>query len=403
MKLTIERKELLTALGIVKSAAVDGRTQTSVPVLSHVLINTFDKSVEFVCTDLDLILRAKADAEIKTKGSITVRANLLHDLARSFSGEHVGLELVKDTLHVTCGDSLYKLGTLPVDEFPPLPRLRDAAEIEVPQATLRSLLASTSFAAASTDQTRAVLNGSLLRVNGDLTTVGCDGSRLALLSAPADGLGKKARSLVLPRPAVGGLLRLLDEAEENKRCRIVTAENLCQFHIGDAVLTTKLIEGAYPNYNEVIPSIKSRGIPIGRVDLLNALQRCALISDVCQLDFRKQVLNIHAVNNRDVVGEASENLLVPSGENLRLSFTTRYLVDALSAVEDDEIQFHGRVGTPAVIKVASTPWLSVIMPRGNKEEAPTAPANKPEPAKPDAKPQPMSAAPANTGAPAQTK
>jgi DNA polymerase-3 subunit beta len=383
MKITIERKELLTALGIVKSAAGD---RAQAPILSHVLINTFDKSVEFICTDLNLVLRAKVDAQIKSKGATTVRAGLLHDLARSFTGDQVELEVLADghqgTLRVICGESRYKLGALPVEEFPPLPRLRDVFELELPQATLRSLLASTSFA-AGTDQTGYVLNSNLLRINGNLTAIGCDGCRLALFSAQADGLGKKTRDLILPRPAVAELLRLLNEDEdENKKCRLVTAENLVQFHIGDTVLTTKLIEGAYPNFNEVIPATKGRGTPIGRVDLLNALQRCALISDICQLDFRKQTLTIHAVNNRDIVGEASESLLVPSAETLRLSFTTRHLIEALSAVTDDEVQFFGRPNAAAIIKIDGSPWLSVIMPRGKKEEAKPQTAET-RPAKPE--------------------
>ncbi|HUE37668.1 MAG TPA: DNA polymerase III subunit beta, partial [Candidatus Acidoferrum sp.] len=248
MKLTIERKELLNALGIVKGAALDERAQGSPPVLFNVQINTFDKSVEFICTNLDLALRSRVEAEIKAKGSATVRVNLLHDLARSFTDEFVELQLIKDVLHVSSGESKYKLATLPADEFPPVPRLRDAYEVDVPQAGLRSLLASTLFAVDS-DHSRPVLNGSLLRLNGNLTVVGCDGQRLAMSNGDLEKAARKGRDLIVPRSTISQLVRLLDDDEEsNGKCRIVAAENLAQFHLGDTVLTSKLIEGNYVNF-----------------------------------------------------------------------------------------------------------------------------------------------------------
>lgn len=380
MKIVIEQKSLLTALGIVKSAALDERTQGSPPVLHNVQINTFDKSVEFICTNLDIALRSRVEAQIKSKGSTTVRATLLHDLIRGFSDEYVELHLVKDVLHISSGESKYKLATLPADEFPPVPRLRDAYEVEVPQSTLRSLLASTLFA-VDTDHSTTALNGSLLRLNGNVTVVGCDGKRLAMTSAAhacgADGLGKKTKELIVPRASISQLVRLLDDDEEsNGKCRIVAADNLAQFHVGDAVLTSKLIEGNYVKFDEIIPSKSKGGIPIGRADLLAAVQRCALISSTCQIDARKQSLNIHAIGESGQ-GEASENLLIPPSGNLRATFDARHLIDALNAIEDDEVQFFAPPNEPVVLKVAGKPWLSVIVSHREKSE----PAKAPEPTK----------------------
>ncbi|HEV2327624.1 MAG TPA: DNA polymerase III subunit beta [Verrucomicrobiae bacterium] len=376
MKITIERKLLLTALSIVKSAAMDERTQGSPPVLFNVQINTFDKSVEFICTNLDIALRARVGAEIKSKGSTTVRATLLHDLVRGFADEQVELHLVKDVLHVIFGDSKYRLATLPADEFPPVPRLRDAYEVEVPQSSLRSLLASTLFA-VDTDHSTTALNGSLLRLNGNVTVVGCDGKRLAMTSADAEGLGKKTKELIVPRASISQLVRLLDDDEEsNSKCRIVAADNLVQFHLGDAVLTSKLIEGNYVKFDEIIPSKSKGGIPIGRVEMLAAVQRCALISSTCRIDARKQSLNIHAIGEGGQ-GEASENLLIPPSGNLRATFDARHLIDALNAIDDDEVQFFAPPNEPVVLKVAGKPWLSVIVSHREKSE----PAKAPEPPK----------------------
>lgn len=376
MKLTIERKELLTALGTIKSAAMDERTQGSPPVLFNVQINTFDKSVEFICTNLDIALRSRVEAQIKTKGSTTVRVNLLHDLVRGFKDEFVELHLIKDVLHVSSGESKYKLATLPADEFPPVPRLRDAYEVDVTQANLRSLLASTLFA-VDNDHSTPALNGSLLRLNGNLTVVGCDGKRLAMSNGDLEkGGGRKGRDLIVPRAAIGQLVRLLDGDEENNgKCRIVAAENLAQFHLGDTVLTSKLIEGNYVNFDEIIPTKSKGGIPIGRVELLGALQRCALISDTCRMDVSKQSLSIHAIGDGGR-GEAFEYLLIPSGENLCAMFNARHLIDALNAIEDDEVQFFAPRHQPVVLKVAGKPWMSVTVSLGASPAQPEKPAKE---------------------------
>ena len=382
MKLTIERKELLDALGIVKGAAANGGRPQGLPILSHVLINTFDKSVEFTCTDLDLVLRAKADADIHIKGAITVPVQLLHDLVRGIDGESLTLEVVthnkQKVLRVTCGDGEYKLATLPVEEFPPAPRLRDAYEVQVSQAALRSLLNTTSFAAASKDETRYLLNSTLLRVNGDLTVVGCDNRKLAMSST--DDLEKskhKDRDLIVPANAIAVLLRLLED--EDKKCRVAAAENLVQFHVGDTVLTSKLFAGKYPDIKDIIPETKGRGIAINRVELLQALQRCALFSDVCQLEFKDQNLTLRTVNRQQKLGEALETLLVTTAENLRVQVNAPALSEALRAVDADEIQFFAKANSPVTVKVAGQPWLAVFA--GYAEEKPAAPQAENKPAK----------------------
>ncbi len=366
MKLTIERKELLTALNVVKSAAAINGGYRRLPILSNVLINTFDKSVEFTCTDLDLVLRAKADADIDTKGTITVPVQLLHDLVRGFKAESLTLEMVKDdklkVLRVKSGDSDYKLGTLPVEEFPPAPRLRDAYEIFVPQFILRSLLTATAFA-ASTDMTHYILNGSLLRVNGNLTVAATNGRKLAVSSTDElEKSSRKDRDLIVPSAAIAVLFRLLDDNEEsNKKCRITTAENLVQFQIGDTVLTSNLIEGTYPDYQRIIPAAKGRGVALDRAELLEALQRCALISEVCRFEFKKQTLTLHSLNRHQVVGEALETLLVSAPDTPRATLNVTHLIEALRALDDDEIQFHASSAEcPVLLKTADKPWLAVF-------------------------------------------
>jgi len=406
MKLTIPRKPLLEALACIKGAA--GR---SMPILSCVAISTFEKSAELVCCNLDLTLRAKLDCDIAKRGETCVPVTLFHDLVKSFTGETVELETEKSGLNIVCGTSRYTLAVLPVGEFPPAPSFRNAQEFELPQGVLRSLLASTSYC-ASTDDARYVIQSSLLRLNGNVTVVSTDGRRLGLDSADITGLkvgsAKKAVDYILPSSAVRELIRLLpvaDDAEKEKDqpVRILTSENLCRFHmpgrgsVGDIVLTTKLVEGQYPNYAQVIPSIRGKKpIAIGRADLLGCLQRTALISDNVKLAFHKQSLTITAINEKGL-GKAEESLLIAPAEKLTMLFNVHYLIEALASVSDDEVQFYGAgVGEPGVLHVAGKAWTSVIMPKGKADDKPKA----------DAKPaaEPDAAAPAGAvGKPADAK
>jgi DNA polymerase-3 subunit beta len=386
MKLTIPRKPLLEALASIKSAA--GR---SMPILSCVAISTFEKSAELVCCNLDLTLRAKLECDIAKRGETCVPATLLHDLVKSFTGETVDLETDKSGLNLVCGTSRYTLAVLPIGEFPPAPSFRNAQEFELPQGVLRALLASTAYC-ASTDDARFIIQSSLLRLNGNVTVVSTDGRRLGLDSANVEGLpkptgkgGQSGTDYVLPSGAVRELIRLLPlpsrgSATEEKlpSVKVVTAENLCRFHIGmpdrgSVTLTTKLVEGKYPNFAQVIPSIRGRKpIAIGRADLLGCLQRTALISDDVKLAFHKQSLTITAINEKGL-GKAEESLLIAPAEKLTMVFNVHYLIEALASVTDDEVQFYGAdVGEPGVLHVAGKAWTSVIMPKGKADNKPKA-------------------------------
>lgn len=379
MKLTLERSALLAALGIVKPAA----GKPTLPILSHVAISTFEKSVEFICSNLDLTLRTKCDAEIGKKGDTTVRVALLHSLVASFTGDHVELELIKKVLHVRCGQSKYELGTLDTEEFPPPGKPKDGDEFTLPQPVLRAMLNATSFC-ASTDESRYVLRSSFLKLNGDVTTVSTDGRRLAEISHDADDLPKKEREVLIPTQAVGELLRLLsDDEEKAERVRVTMSDQMAEFKLGDTVLTTKLIEGNYPNYKQVIPSTRGvKPVTISRPEFLEILKRVALIDEVCELRFNKQSLTILATNNKDTIGNAHESLMTsPVEKPVRIKFAVKYLVDALGVLDDEEVLFFGEASNaPGVLRTPNGSkhnkgWTYVVMPR-SMEEAETKAAEK---------------------------
>jgi DNA polymerase-3 subunit beta len=240
--------------------------------------------------------------------------------------------------------------------------------VEVPQDVLHSLLADTSFC-QGTDTARFVLTGSLLRLDESITAVGCDGRRIAcetaLLESPAD----KKMDVILPPSAVKQLLRLLssDTPSEGKSAPLVSlhlTEKAAQFKFlsrhsfpaaadDETTVTTKLIDGAYPDYTKVIPKL-DQGVAISRVDLLNCIKRVHLVSNTCTLIFSGQSLTIKAEGNKEVTGQATEMLMIPPCNPATLNFNPQLLIEALAAAGEDEVIIHVKQSEgsfPMVMKV----------------------------------------------------
>jgi DNA polymerase III subunit beta len=363
MKLTIPRKGLVSALNVVKSAAT---AKGTLPILTHVALQTKGNKLTLACTDLEINLWTKTEATVDTQGAATVNAALLSNLVQSFSGEHVELIALTNDLKIACGDSKWKLSTMPIDEIPPAAKLKDPVGFSLPQHTLRRLLAETSFC-QGTDEARIVLCSSLLRLNGSLTAASCDGRRVAVESSKLDSEEKVKTDLILPPKAIRELLRLLSTEipEEGKpaiEVRVNVGTNLGQFDMGNTMLTTKLIEGSYPDFYKVIPEDTKDGVPVGRADLLNILKRVSLIADQCRLEFSGQTLTVRARGTKECPGEAVESLLIPKTKEVSVSFNAQYLIDALAATEEDTVFVHVRdAKSPCMMKIPSKSWTCVTM------------------------------------------
>ena len=399
MKLILPRTALVRALAAVKAAA-----GTTTPILANVLIRADEKSVTFTGSDLDLNLRqtiplktmANGAAIVTDTGKTTVRAGLLHDIARSAVGDTVALNLVRNALHVECGTVKFKLATLDPEEFPPFPRLKEPVEFTLDEATLHSMLARTVFATSS-DADRFILNGSFLQLNGDLNVAALDGRRLGL-ATNADVSSKKELNLILPAKAVRELLRLLTPggaAKENATKVTVAANaNMAQFTFGETILLTKLIEGSYPPFRKIIPKSEVAVASIQRADLLLAVERIALVADAVRLEFRKQSLLISSSraggDKKDLFGEASDSLLCASTKELTIILGARYLRDALTACAVEELQFFAEDNV-AMFKSPKESWLAVIagMNEGDGKEKAAPPVTKT--AAPAAKTKPVEA------------
>jgi DNA polymerase-3 subunit beta len=292
----------------------------------------------------------------------------LFGITRELNGSEIDLEVdEKNICSVRCGASFYKIHGLGADEFPPLPKFKDDKKVLLSQETLKAMMRKTSFAVSS-DESRYVLNGIFISLKDHkMTLVATDGRRLALVDEEVDISEKSSGEFIVPAKAVTELNRLMQDKGE---VEIKFGENQASFALKDdkgfsVLLITKLIEGNYPNYRQVIPSETKERVPLNREEFLQALRRAEIMTsekaNSVKLTFGKNNLAITA--NSPEVGEARESLAVNyKGKEIAIAFNPRYLIDALAALTEDEVFFElVDELSPGVLKI-NGPFLYVVMP-----------------------------------------
>lgn len=365
MNLTIAKDQILNGLQSVQNVV---STRTTLPILSNVMMRAEGERLELTATDLDVTITCGVEAKVKKAGASTFPVKKLFGIAKELGGAEIDLEVdEKNVCSVRCGPSYYKIHGLAAEEFPPQPKLKEDKKVVLPQKTIREMLRKTAFA-MSTDESRYVLNGIFFSLKDHkLTMVATDGRRLALVEEEVDVSDKSQGEFIIPAKAVNELTRLLQEKGE---VEIKFAENQAAFNLKDEkgpsiLIITKLIEGNYPNYRQVIPGEAKERIPLLREEFLHALRRAEIMTsekaNSVKMTFGKNNLAITA--NSPEVGEARESLAVNyKGKEIAVAFNPKYLIDPLNALGDDEVYFELIDElSPGVMKIKS-PFLYVVMP-----------------------------------------
>jgi DNA polymerase-3 subunit beta len=303
------------------------------------------------------------EAKVEKGGGTTLPARRLASIVKELPAADVEVEVdSKNIASIRCGQSFFKMMGLAEEEFPALPKLADAKVFTLRQKELKDALRKTAFA-ISTDETRYVLNGILFSFKeGKLTMVATDGRRLALVDLELEFPRGQEVDVIVPSKCVTELQRLLGEEGEIK---MNVGENQVGFDVNGKVLVSKLIEGNYPNYKQVIPPEAKERVTIERELLLTAVRRVSLLSsdksNSVKLIFTKNNLEITA--NTPEVGEAHESLAVNfKGKEMSIAFNPGFLQDPLRNLTDDEVHIDLiDEMSPGVIKIG-TPFLYVLMP-----------------------------------------
>jgi DNA polymerase-3 subunit beta len=335
MKLRAARDVLLKPLQAV--IGVVERRQT-MPILSNVLLVARDGSLSVTATDLEVELVASAEVEVESGGEITVSGRKLLDICRALpDGSDISISLSGEKLNVRSGRSKFTLATLPTADFPTVEDIKAGQTIQVSQETLGRLIEKTHFSMAQQD-VRYYLNGMLLETGGNhLRAVATDGHRLALCEAEIEGAALDEQQVIVPRKGVLELQRLMDgEGDLN----IELGANHVRIQLKDIRFTSKLIDGRFPEYERVIPKESSNELTADRTLFRGALQRTAILSNEkyrgIRLVIRDSGVVIQAHNPEQE--EAEEELEVTySGEDIEIGFNVNYLLDALGAVDGEEV------------------------------------------------------------------
>ena len=365
MNLTIAKDQLLNGLQAVQNVV---STRTTLPILSNVLMRAEGERLEFTATDLDVTIACGVEAKVMKSGASTVPVKKLFGIARELSGTEIELEVDdKNVCSLRSGPSFYKINGLSADEFPPLPKFKEDKKVTFPQETVKSMMRKTSFA-ISTDEARYVLNGIFFSLKDHkMTMVATDGRRLALVDEEVDVSEKSQGEFIVPAKAANELNRLLQEKGE---VEMKYSENQAAFTLKDdkgfsVLIITKLIEGNYPNYRQVIPSEMKERVTLPREEFLHALRRAEIMTsekaNSVKLTFGKNNLSITA--NAPEVGEAKESIAINyKGKEIAVAFNPKYLIDPLNALPNDEV-FIELIDelSPGVLKI-NGPFLYVVMP-----------------------------------------
>ena len=371
MKATIERATLLRCLSHVQSVV---ERRNTIPILSNVLIEAEgDNSLRVMATDLDLQVIEHMDANVDSAGSITVSAHLLFDIARKLpDGSQVSLEAAENRMAIKAGRSRFSLPTLPRDDFPVIVEGDLPTSFELPAKTLAELIDRTRFA-ISTEETRYYLNGIFFHVSDDsepvLKAAATDGHRLARFTLPRPDGAEGMPDVIVPRKAVAELRKLLEESLDGN-VQIDLSASKVRFTLGGeggVVLTSKLIDGTFPDYSRVIPTGNDKLLKLDPKRFHEGVDRVATIATEktravkMGLDKDKVTLTVTSPDN----GSATEELPAEYGaDGFEIGFNAGYLKDILNQIDADTVEIHlADAGAPTLIrKDENSPALYVLMP-----------------------------------------
>jgi DNA polymerase-3 subunit beta len=340
MKATIERAVLLKSLGHVQSVV---ERRNTIPILSNVLMEAReDGSLRLMATDLDLQVDESVPANVTQPGAITVSAHTFFDIVRKLpEGSQVELTAAEGKMQVVAGRSRFNLSTLPRDDFPVIAEGDLPTRFELPAATLRQIIEKTRFAISS-EETRYYLMGIFFHVvDEQLRAAATDGHRLARVTIARPDGAEEMPDVIVPRKAVNELYRLLEELEGT--VEISLSATKIRFGLGSAVLTSKLIDGTFPDYNRVIPTGNDKLLKLDPKSFSAGVDRVSTIASEktravkMSVDRDKVTLSVTSPEN----GVATEEVPADYGaDGLEIGFNAKYLLDILGEIDGDIVEVH---------------------------------------------------------------
>ncbi|MDC0102009.1 DNA polymerase III subunit beta [Alphaproteobacteria bacterium] len=364
MKLTIDRMSLLRPLGHVQSVV---ERRNTIPILANVVLRAEEGELLLTATDMDMDIATEVGCSVMTSGTTTMSAHLLYGIARKLpDGAEVEIAVNDGHAMVSAGRSSFRLPTLPVEDFPAISSNELPVNFSLTAADMRDLIDATRFA-ISTEETRYYLNGIYIHKaeSGELCAVATDGHRLAMTRQALPSGAAQMPSIILPRKAVNELRKLLDDFDGD--VLIGLSETRAEFRFGVVRLTSKLIDGTFPDYTRVIPVGNDRIMQVDVSAFSAAVDRVSTIasekSRSVKMGLRSGVLTLSA-SNTDASSATEELEVSYDGPEMEIGFNARYLLDIAGQVNSDMIEFAlADQGSPSLVRApGDEASLFVLMP-----------------------------------------
>ncbi len=368
MKLKIKKDEILKGLQRIQGV-VDKKN--TMPILSNMLLVADGTGIEIIATDLEIGLRGRYAADVEKPGAVTVSAKKMFEIVRELPEEDIQISVEEGNwVKIMSGHSQFKLVGLPKDEYPSMPDVAEEGMIAMDGETLRDMIKKTLYATGENDA-RYVLNGLYVHLSpakGGLNVrmVGTDGHRLSMIDRIVEAEHKE-ESVIVPKKAMIELRRLLEEDSSQEGFQIGFSKNHALFKRDGLVMVSKLIDGNYPNYQQVLPTQNTKKVAVSKDIFTHAVKRVSILSkektNAVKLQLEKNTLML-STNNPEV-GEASEELSIDyKGESISIGFNSRYLMDVLMAMDRDTItlELHDSLSPCLVKEVGNDAYKCVVMP-----------------------------------------
>lgn len=342
--------------------------KSTLPILSNILVEALENKLKISATDLDISITASMDCKVTKKGSVALPARILFEIIRELPESEITIETCGQRIELKIPNGSYKIATVPPEDFPKLPAINTKKEININSADFVVMIRKTTFA-CSDDETRPALNGILWQTKGDrMQMVATDGHRLAKMSTENSKLKGMYDDVIIPPKVLNLIPKLI--GDESRELGIIFGENNIVFNLGDMILTSRLLEGPYPNFEQVIPTDNDKKLVIARDDLASAVRRVSILSNTLthQVKFsaKDNTLTLSTAN-ADVGGEGKETLECEyTGDPVELGFNANYIIEVLGKVDSSDVVFELSSAVSAGLvyntEIPKDDYLCLVMP-----------------------------------------
>ncbi|MGO1369402.1 MAG: DNA polymerase III subunit beta [Senegalia sp. (in: firmicutes)] len=314
-------------------------SKTTLPILSGILVEAYDDTLRLTGTDLELGVETKLDCEVIEEGKIVITSRIFGDIIRKLPNDEVTISTDENyNIHIICSNSEFNIQGHSAEEYPELPYIDEENSFSLPKDMLKNMIRQTVFATA-TEETRPILTGALLEIeNNNLALVALDGYRLALKKSKAEYEDIK---VVIPAKTLNEVNRILDEEEDNVNIKFT--KNHILFDLGDTVINSRLLEGQFLNYRDIIREEYTSKVSVKTNDIKQSIERASLLAregrnNLVKFEIKDKCMTI---TSNSEIGDVHEELAIElEGEDITIAFNSKYILDGLKVIDSDIINMN---------------------------------------------------------------